>query len=50
MTEFFKNSESFGMNFREFRNHIHEFCQSELRMYGLDNFLKVNQGGQKQLS
>ena len=27
MTEFFKISEPFGMNFRKFRNHVYEFCR-----------------------
>ena len=29
MTEFFKDSEPFGMNFRKFHNHVYEFCQFE---------------------
>ena len=28
MTEFFKNSESFGMKFRKFHNHVYESCRS----------------------
>ena len=29
MTEFLKNFQPFGMNFRKFRNHVYEFCQFE---------------------
>ena len=29
MTESFKNSESFDMNSKKFRNHVYEFCRFE---------------------
>ena len=29
MTEFFKNTEPFSINFGKFRSHVYEFCRFE---------------------